>query len=264
MKMKKCLVGAFTALALAVSAGCQMFHSPEVEQVVRKEVDPLNVLYQFELNYYAIQLKDPVASDIDWQKFKRDAVKLDHRSDLTPRGEFIDNGELKSRDVHLNSSITPEMLESLLALQGEVSVKKRGASVLYVVNGEQSQVQLTESRTFLPAKQCEPDGVRQGLATFGHTFSVNPRLLGNGGMMLSYMIDFDPKIEVPDCSDPEGRTTLPGGMGGMRSTVAYMPPGTTLVVSGLREQQQDPVTFGYADAPGNEVIVVVIRPKIVN
>lgn len=259
MKMKKYLAGAFTALALAVSAGCQMFHAADVETKAKKSVDPRTALYRFELEGYTVKLKDPAAKDVDWQKLSRDAAKLDPKNDVTPRG-----ASSFQNVATLNRSVTSDQLQKLLSMQGEVITKDKSTSVLYVLNGESSTIQTSYSKAFLPAKQCQPDRVSPGIATFVRTTSVSPSMLGNGGLMLSYKFDFDPKIEVPECNNSESKTTLPGGGSYMTSSVTYVPPETDLAVSGLREQHQDSNTLGYANAPENQVIVMVIRPIIVN
>jgi hypothetical protein len=264
MKAIKFAASALAVLALAVSSGCQMFHSPEApaQQVAVEPVQPANNI-SIDLDIISVKLNDPKAADVDWTRLKQDILGLVPNANVLMFGDFKAE-HMQSQEAHLSHEVTPDVLRKALALQGKVSKENLNHAATVVVNGKDSSFGYAEEIGFLKLPLCHPNRLAPGVFRKKKDFVVTPLIRSTGDILLTYSFAYTPEIEVPGCPDDVTRSILPGGLGIKRVAASTLPKGQTMVVSGFREQGMDPVTQTYKDSPDNEVQIVVLKPTIMN
>ncbi|WP_274644110.1 hypothetical protein [Pseudomonas serbica] len=258
MKAIKFAASALTVLALAVSAGCQMLHSPAPTKppVAKSAIPQVNVDFDFDM--YSVKLRDPKAPDVDWQRLENDILAQASGAQILMRGNFK-SSYAQSQEVHLSAEVTPEIFRKALEHQGKVATESTHATT---VNGLDMKLGYTDSKAFLKLPLCQPDVLVPGKFSSTQAITLNPLIRSEDNILLTYEIKFTPEILIPGCPDTDTRSILPGAHGMKRVSASTVLKGNSVVVSGLREQVMDPVTQSYADNADNEIKIVVIKPTI--
>lgn len=254
MNKKKYVAGIFTAFALAISAGCQSTKPVAADGVTvdfpLKISDDKNITVLVDL--YTVKLKDPSATDIDWQQLEKDVVIVD------PNAEILSTGGVEQR---LNKAVTPEVLEKALAMQG-ATLDESDSFAFPTVNGVPGGGRFSTISGYLYKHQCFKDEIVPAQATFGYLFKATPYAGNNGYIILSYEANLLSEITVPDCKNYPETKILPGAGEAKYSGISVFKLGGSLLLSRMNGQSQDPVTQGYMNPPKGEVKILIAKPEI--
>lgn len=255
MKAIKFAASALTVLALAVSSGCQMFHSSDAP--IKQGLEPVKpgVNVDIRVDTFTVKLNDSTAKDVNWDRLKKDILAQVPNGQVLPN-ESSQNGAIPANQAHLSEDITPEIFRKALALQGEVTSGYTNGKTL---DGLNLPLRTADEIGFLKLPLCEPNVLAPGVYTSQESIAVTPVIRSTGDILLNYQIDYTPDISVPGCPDYT-RKTLPGARQIKRTSTATLLKGQSLALSGFRDQIMDPVTQTYADPAGNILHIVVIKP----
>jgi hypothetical protein len=255
MKAIKFAASALTLLALAVSSGCQVFHAPRHENLAPVTATDVSI----EATSYFLKLKDPKATDVDWDRLKQDILAQVPAAGVTIR-DFYKGEFNQSQEIHLTADVTPAVMRKALARQGELA-KETDPHQIHAVNSTLSSGWETTTSGMVPP-HCSILAAAPGTAKSSRAMKFMPVIRGTGDVWMYYAISSGLEISPANAEDLPLAITAPDSQITERTSITLIPQGESMAVSGLRMQIKDPKTKTYADGPDNEVQIVVVTPTI--
>lgn len=284
MKALKITLGVLTALALAVSAGCQ---STKPNAQIETE-DTLGI------SYYSVQLSDQKAPDVDWALINQDLsgdaslgagiwkklVGVKPADPLKLIGYTKVNLDTR-QTVMLDQTVDLERLITALSKQGKVSLihesKSSSVAVPERMRGAKLQENVTITKAFIPEKQCENTATRSGATalslspgvwTADYLFTYTPMRAVGDLTLLNFQAEFSTQTKIPDCNNP-GKMESHRDLTTEIQQVIFLDKNSSVALSGIRNKGIDKsiVHSGSgqaAEAPAgdNEVVLMLLQPKM--